>query len=82
MNVLKIAKKMQVTFILSYKMIGTQRCFIFALMKKAGFTIKKLVQKQKIATKRNSKSFNLEAKVNAGRTRSVHWEHKEIPKKK
>jgi hypothetical protein len=37
-------------------------------MKTAGFNIKKLVQKQKNATKRNSKSFNLEAQVNSARS--------------
>ncbi len=37
-------------------------------MKTAGFNIKKLVQKQKKATERNSKSFNLEAQVNSARS--------------
>jgi hypothetical protein len=37
-------------------------------MKTARFKIKKLVQKQKTATERNSKSFNLEAQVNSARS--------------
>jgi hypothetical protein len=37
-------------------------------MKTASFKIKKLVQKQKTATERNSKSFNLEAQVNSARS--------------
>lgn len=52
-------------------------------MKTAGFNIKKLVQKQKKATERNSKSFNLEAQVNSARSWSrINVVQKEAGKKK